>query len=119
MGEAVGLGGSGEGETDQGEREAFEAQGRLRGLGTSAGKARTTMETLKEMDGGWAWVQALALRREPRRREAGEVAALIRLAWCAYVLARLHSCSKFTTPGSYYSNISKYSTLYVATFPLS
>ena len=32
--------------------------------------------------------------------------------------ARTYDC-KFTTPGSYYSNISKYSTLYVAAFPLT
>ena len=38
--------------------------------------------------------------------------------WRAHEPARLNSCSKFTTPGSYYSNISTYSTLYVATFPL-
>ena len=33
-----GLGGSGAGETDQGEREADEAQGRPRGSSTSAGR---------------------------------------------------------------------------------
>ena len=29
------------------------------------------------------WARAPAMRREPQRREAGEVAALICLAWCA------------------------------------
>ena len=42
-------------------------------------------------------VQAPALRREPQRSEGG----------VAHEPARLHSCSKFTPPGSYYSNISK------------
>ena len=80
-----------------------------------------TMETLKEADEAQsrrARVQAPILRRELQRREADEVAALIRLAWYAHELARLHSYSKFTTPGSYYSNISKYSTLYMVIFPL-
>ena len=31
------------------------------------------------------------------------MSVLIHLAWCAHEPARLHSCSKFTTPGSYYS----------------
>ena len=35
-----GLGGSGASETDQGEREADEAQGRLRGSGASAGRQK-------------------------------------------------------------------------------
>ena len=37
-GRAVGLGGSGAGETDQGEREADEVQGRPLGSDTSAGR---------------------------------------------------------------------------------
>ena len=63
------------------------------------------METLKEADearvGGLGCRRHAALRREPRRSEGG-----------VHEPARLHSCSKFTTPGSYYSNISNYSTLY-------
>ena len=42
-----GLGGSGTGETDQGEREADEAQGMPRGSGAKRRQARTTIETLK------------------------------------------------------------------------
>ena len=45
-------------------------------------------------------VQVPAWRQEPQRRNAGEVVALIRLVWCAHELARLHFCSRFTTPGS-------------------
>ena len=86
-----------------GESEMDEAQGRLWGSGTSAG--RLTLETLKDADEAWVgWfgcrlvrVQAPALRWEPQRSEGG----------VACEPARLHSCSKFTTPGSYYSNISK------------
>ena len=59
------------------------------------------METLKEAgkaQGRRARVQVPALRRELQRREAGKVAALFCLAWCAHEPAR--SCSKFMTPGS-------------------
>ena len=63
-----------------------------------------------EVQGRWAQVQAPALRRELQRREAGEVVALVCLAsptaTCALEPARLHSCSKFTTPGCYYSKAS-------------
>ena len=69
-------------------------------------QAKTTRETRKEVDevqGRWAQVQAPALRRELQRREAGKVVALVCLAsptaTCALEPARLHSCSKFTTPG--------------------
>ena len=85
-----------------------EAQGRPWGSGTSAG--RLTLETLKEADEAWVgWfgcrlvrVQAPALRRELQRSEGG----------VAHEPARLHSCSKFTTPGSYLVTFLN-STLYV------
>ena len=73
------------------------------GLGCKFQHARMT-KTLKEADeaqGRRARVLVPALRRELRRREADDVAALICLAWCAHEPAQLHSCSKFSTPGSY------------------
>ena len=69
-------------------------------------------EEADKVQGRWARVQGPALRREPWRREAG----CTHPVYVCKRAGRLH-CSKFTTPGSYYSNISKYSTLYVATFP--
>ena len=69
-------------------------------------------EEADKVQGRWARVQALVLRRELRRREAG-------CTHQVYVCKRAGPIAKFTTPGSYYSNISKYSTLYVATFPLT
>ena len=55
----------------------------------------------READKEQGWrpqVQAPALRRESWRREAGEVAALLCLAWCAHEPIRLHSCSKVHDP---------------------
>ena len=51
---------------------------------------------------------------EARTTKRGmRVAALI----YAHEPVRLHSCSKFSNPGSYYSNMSKYSTLYMCMWP--
>ena len=112
MGEAVGLGGSGAGETTK-------------------EKGRRTGGTIKVYIGRGARAQAPAGKNDHGDSErggstrlgwAGSASTEARTAekrrWRAHEPARLHSCSKFTTPGSYYSNISKYSTLYVATFLL-
>ena len=65
------VGGSGAGKT---EREADEVQGRRRGVLAQAPAGKNDHGDSEEADkaqGRWAWVQAPALRREPRRREAG------------------------------------------------